>query len=100
MKGFVLAAGLGTRLKPITESLPKPLVPVGRIPLIGYALRFLSHYGITEVIVNTHHLMDELQESIGTGEQYGVSITYSEEEEILGTGGGLKKMQKIILSGY
>ena len=81
MKGFVLAAGLGTRLKPITDSIPKPLVPVGNVPLVGYSLRLLSHFGITEVIVNTHHLMDELKAGLGTGEQFGVSIVYSEEEE-------------------
>ncbi len=96
MKGFVLAAGLGTRLKPITDSIPKPLVPVGHVPLVGYALKLLSHYGITEVIVNTHHLMDELKAALGTGEQFGVSITYSDEEEILGTGGGLKKMHHLL----
>ena len=81
MKGFVLAAGLGTRLKPITDSIPKPLVPVGNVPLVGYSLRLLSHFGITEVIVNTHHLMDELKAGLGTGEQFGVSIVYSEEED-------------------
>ena len=96
MKGFVLAAGLGTRLKPITDSIPKPLVPVGNVPLVGYSLRLLSHFGITEVIVNTHHLMDELKAGLGTGEQFGVSIVYSEEEEILGTGGGLKKMHHLL----
>lgn len=96
VKGFVLAAGLGTRLLPITNSIPKPLVPVGHIPLVGYALRLLSHHGITEVIVNTHHLKDELKAALGSGERFGVSIVYSEEEDILGTGGGLKKMHHLL----
>jgi len=94
VKGFILAAGFGTRLKPITELVPKPLVPVAHVPLIGYSLSLLASHGIKEVIVNTHHLGDELKAALGNGEAYGVSIEYSDEEEILGTGGGLKKMHE------
>ncbi len=92
MKGFVLAAGFGTRLAPLTQTVPKPLFPVGHLPLIGYALRLLAHHGITDVIVNLHHLGKQLRDAVGDGSAYGVSVTYSEEPEILGTGGGLKKM--------
>ena len=92
VKGFILAAGYGTRLRPITETVPKPLVPVGHLPLIEYSIRLLRRHGIQEIIINTHFLGDLLQETLGSGEEYGVSITYSEEEEILGTGGGLKRM--------
>ncbi len=90
MKGFVLAAGLGERLKPITDSVPKPMMPVGNLPLIGYALRLLAHHGITDVMVNLHHQAKLLRESLGDGARFGVSITYSFEQEILGTGGALK----------
>jgi mannose-1-phosphate guanylyltransferase len=93
MKGFVLAAGFGERMRPITESVPKPLLPVGNLPLIGYALKLLAHHGITDVIVNLHHLGKQLEDALGDGAAYGVKITYSYEEEILGTGGGLKRMQ-------
>ncbi len=96
MKGFVLAAGFGTRLAPLTQTVPKPLFPVGHLPLIGYALRLLAHHGITDVIVNLHHLGKQLREAVGDGSAYGVSITYSEEPEILGTGGGLKKMHQAL----
>ena len=92
MKGFVLAAGFGSRLTPLTDSIPKPLLPVGNVPLIGYALRLLASHGITEVAVNLHHLGRQLKEELGDGAAFGVEITYSEEEEILGTGGGLKQM--------
>ena len=92
MKGFILAAGFGERLRPITDAVPKPLLPVGNLPLIAYAVKLLAHHGITEVIINTHHLGRAIKEALGDGGDYGVSITYSEEEEILGTGGGLKKM--------
>jgi NDP-sugar pyrophosphorylase family protein len=94
VKGFVLAAGFGQRMRPVTESVPKPLLPIGNLPLIGYALKLLSFHGITDVIVNLHHLRDKLREAVGDGADYGVRITYSEEEEILGTGGGLKKMHE------
>jgi mannose-1-phosphate guanylyltransferase len=94
VKGFVLAAGFGERMRPITEYIPKPLLPIGNLPLIGYALKLLAYHGITDVIVNLHHRGAVLQEALGDGSAYGVSITYSEEEEILGTGGGLKKMHE------
>lgn len=93
MKGFVLAAGFGTRMRPVTETVPKPLLPVGQIPLIGYALRLLARHGIHDVIVNTHHLARTLKDQLGDGSRFDVSIEYSDEEEILGTGGGLKRMQ-------
>ena len=96
MKGFVLAAGFGQRLRPITESTPKPLLPVGNVPLIAYALKLLAQAGITDIIVNLHHLGRVIREALGTGEVYGVKITWSEEEEILGTGGGLKKMHEAL----
>ena len=94
VKGFVLAAGLGERLRPITETLPKPLLPVGNLPLVGYALKLLAHHGITEVILNVHHLAKQIKDALGDGSAFGVQITYSEEEEILGTGGGLKRMHE------
>ncbi|MBI5508070.1 MAG: NDP-sugar synthase [Deltaproteobacteria bacterium] len=92
VKAFVLAAGFGERLRPITESVPKPLLPVGNLPLIGYALKLCQKHGITDVIVNLHYLGKVIKERLGDGHEFGVTLTYSEEEEILGTGGGLKKM--------
>lgn len=84
---------------PITEAVPKPLLPVGNIPLIGYALKLLAHHGITDVIVNVHHLGKVLREELGDGSQFGVEITYSEEEEILGTGGGIRKVREQLEDG-
>lgn len=95
-KGFVLAAGFGERLRPITNFVPKPLLPVGNVPLIGYSLKWLSHHGITDVIVNVHHLGKSIKGALGDGSKYGVAITYSEEKEILGTGGALKKMHHLL----
>lgn len=94
LKGCVLAAGYGQRLAPITDHTPKPLLPVGHVPLIGFALRLLAHHGITDVTINVHHLARAMREALGDGSQFGVRLRYSFEAEILGTGGGLKKMHE------
>ena len=88
-KAMVLAAGYGTRLKPWTDRLPKPLVPVAGKPMIEYALDHLRAYGIEEIIINVSHLKDQLLDyAAGLRE---VVIRVSEEAEPLETGGGLKK---------
>ncbi len=92
MKAMILAAGLGTRLQPLTETTPKPLIVVGGKPLIYYQIALLKHYGITEIAINLHHLGELIEKELGDGRQWGVSITYSHEEQILGTGGGIRKM--------
>ena len=92
MKGFVLAAGFGQRMRPLTESVPKPCLPVGNLPLVTYALKLLARYGIHEVAINTHHLSKSIEDALGDGSAYGVNLHYSHEDEILGTGGGLKEM--------
>ena len=99
MKGFILAAGFGKRMLPITETTPKPLLPVGNLPLIAYAVKLLAHHGIEEIIINVHHLASQCQETLGDGSDYGVKITYSVEEEILGTGGGLRRMRDHLNDG-
>ncbi len=96
MKGFVLAAGFGSRMRPITESVPKPLLPVAGVPLVVYSLRLLAHNGITDIVINTHHLSDELMKALGDGSRFGVNLSFSVEDEILGTGGGLKNVQEFL----
>jgi len=91
MKGLILAAGLGTRLRPLTENLPKPLLPIGGRPLIYYNLLLLKKYGITEIRINVHHHAKKIMDELGDGASIGMQITYSEEAQILGTGGGIKK---------
>jgi MurNAc alpha-1-phosphate uridylyltransferase len=88
-KAMVLAAGYGTRLKPLTDRMPKPLVPVAGKPMIEYALDKLRAYGIKEVIINVSHLKDQLTAYLSAFN--GLTITISEETEPLETGGGLKK---------
>lgn len=92
-KGMILAAGLGTRLHPITHKIPKPLVPVLNLPNILYSIDLLARAGIREIVVNAHHLADRLMKHLGDGTRWGVHLTYSREEILLGTGGGVKKAE-------
>ena len=89
---FVLAAGFGTRLRPLTNVLPKPLVPVCGVPLLRYALAQCARHGLARVIVNSHWLAEQLRPY--AGEQEGVVVSISEEiPDILGTGGGLRRVR-------
>ena len=97
MKAMVLAAGQGTRLRPLTHGMPKALVPVAGRPMIEYPLLLLRHYGIREIMINLHHFGEQIEEKLGTGEQLGLRISYSEETELLDTGGGLLKAKSFLL---
>jgi N-acetyl-alpha-D-muramate 1-phosphate uridylyltransferase len=90
LKAFVLAAGLGQRLRPLTESTPKPLLEVGGKPLIFWHMEKLQQAGIDELVINCHWLADQLQSRLGDGSDFGLSIRWSPEPELLQTGGGLK----------
>ncbi len=93
---MILAAGFGSRLKPLTLSLPKPMFPVLNRPLLEHVLNYLSSQGIQDIIVNVHHLPDKIVEYFGDGTDFGVRLQFSREEEILGTAGGLKKAQSFL----
>jgi MurNAc alpha-1-phosphate uridylyltransferase len=88
-KAMVLAAGYGTRLKPLSDRMPKPLIPVAGKPMIDYALDRLRAYGIEEVVINVSHLKEQLAAYLSP--RRGLAIRLSEESEPLETGGGLKK---------
>jgi NDP-sugar pyrophosphorylase family protein len=90
---MVLAAGLGTRLRPLTDERPKPLIEVLGAPLIHWTLRALARAGVTRAAVNTHHLHPALQDALGERFE-GVSLVYSHEPQILGTGGGVWQMSE------
>ena len=91
MKAMVLAAGLGKRLRPITHATPKPLLEVGGKSLIEHQLERLKDAGIEDVVINLHHLGDQIQSRLGDGTRLGINISYSIEPELLETGGGIKK---------
>jgi MurNAc alpha-1-phosphate uridylyltransferase len=91
---MVLAAGYGTRLRPLTDRVPKPLVPVAGRPMIGYALEKLQAYGVRKIIINVSHLKDQLVAHLAG--KNNLTIQISEEAEPLETGGGLKKAQPLL----
>ncbi len=90
MRAMLLAAGRGERMRPLTDSLPKPLVQVGGRPLIGWHLLALARAGIREVVINVSWLAGQLRAALGEGSSFGVSISWSEEGPVpLETGGGI-----------
>lgn len=93
MKAMILAAGLGTRLRPLTNVLPKPLLLIAGKPLIVWNLLLLRRHGITEVVVNLHHLGHLIEKELGDGLRFGMHVSYSREPVILGTGGGIKAVE-------
>lgn len=92
-KAMVLAAGLGTRLRPLTTALPKPAVPLCGVPPLRYTLARLSAAGVREVVVNTHWLPEAIHRAVGDPADLGLTVHFSHEDPILGTGGGLKKVE-------
>ena len=99
MKGMIFAAGEGQRLRPVTDKMPKALVRVAGRPMIEYPLLLLRHYGVREVIINLHHLGEQIEAYLGDGAKLGLKITYSKEQELLDTGGGLLKAKPFLRDG-
>jgi mannose-1-phosphate guanylyltransferase len=102
MKAMILAAGKGTRVRPITHTIPKPMIPILQKPVMEFLLELLKEHGFTEVMVNVSHLAEEIENYFRDGQRFGVEIAYSFEGRIqdgeligdaLGSAGGLKKIQ-------
>ncbi|MCA6064237.1 N-acetylmuramate alpha-1-phosphate uridylyltransferase MurU [Thalassolituus marinus] len=89
MKAMILAAGRGTRMAPLTDHMPKPLIPLAGKPLIVHHIEKLAAAGFTELVINHAYLGHMLEEALGDGSQWGVSIRYSAEAEALETAGGI-----------
>ena len=99
MKAMVLAAGLGTRLRPLTNDRPKALVTVGERTLLEITLERLRSFGVNEVIVNTYHFAELVEEYLRAHGNFGMRIEISREETLLDTGGGLKQAAWFFLEG-
>lgn len=99
MKAMVLGAGLGSRLDPLTRSVPKPMVPVVGKPVLGHILDHLRQIGVRDVVVNAQYLHDVLAAKIGDGSAYGVNVTLAIENELCGDAGGLKRVQSFFDDG-
>ncbi|GAB2873090.1 NDP-sugar synthase [Pseudoduganella ginsengisoli] len=103
MKAMILAAGKGTRVRPLTYDLPKPMIPILGKPVMAYLVEHLARFGITEIMVNVSYLHEKIEEYFGEGHQFGVQIGYSFEgyansdgevvPEPLGSAGGMRKIQ-------
>jgi mannose-1-phosphate guanylyltransferase len=96
MKGFILGAGFGERLRPLTREVPKPLIPVAGIPSICYSLGLLKRNGITDVVCNLHYRYGDVLDFFRRNSNFGFNIEFSVEEDLLGTGGGLKKCESLL----
>jgi mannose-1-phosphate guanylyltransferase len=96
MKAMVLAAGLGTRLRPITFAMPKPMVPVLNRPVMEHIVRLLSGHGFGEAIANLHWFPETIEGHFGDGSAFGVELTYSREEALLGTSGGVRNAAEFL----
>jgi len=93
MKAIILCASRGERLKPLTDSIPKPMVPINKIPLLEYTLLLCKKHGIKDIVINTSYLSKKITEYFGDGSKFGVRINYSFEEELLGTSGALNNFR-------
>jgi mannose-1-phosphate guanylyltransferase len=90
MRAMILAAGLGTRLRPITYEMPKPMVPVLNRPVMEHIVELLARHGFTEVIANLHWFPELIRSRFEDGSRFGIALSYSEEEKLLGTAGGVR----------
>ncbi|HEX6115593.1 MAG TPA: NDP-sugar synthase [Solirubrobacterales bacterium] len=99
MRAMVLAAGLGKRLRPLTFETPKPLAPVANTPVMEHILELLAGQGFAEVIANLSHLGDKIRDRFGDGSELGLELRYSEEEELLGTAGGVRNVAEFLTGG-
>ncbi len=98
---MILAAGFGSRLGDLGRVRPKPMLPVLGVPLVRWAVRWLHHHGIREIVVNLHHLGEQIEAELGDGSRDGVAIAYSREDgQILGTGGGLRHARPLFDDGH
>lgn len=94
MKAFLMCAGLGIRLLPITKILPKPMIKINNSPILLNTVNLLKHYNISDITINLHHMPLIIKNFFKDGKDFGVKINYSFEENLLGTAGGLAKVKK------
>jgi len=100
MKAFVMAAGAGTRLRPLTYEIPKPMVPVVNKPVLEHVLENLKVYGINEVVLNLHNFPELITRHFGDGSALGIKLEYSLEKKLLGTAGGVKRKENLFDSTF
>jgi mannose-1-phosphate guanylyltransferase/mannose-1-phosphate guanylyltransferase/phosphomannomutase len=99
MRAMVMAAGLGTRLRPITHEIPKPVVPVANVAIVEQLVRLLAAHGVDEVIANLHWFPETVRGRLGDGSDLGIEVSYREEKELLGTAGGVRNVADFLTGG-
>jgi mannose-1-phosphate guanylyltransferase len=99
MKAMVLAAGVGSRLEPLTAQLPKPLVPVANVPVMEHILNLLRQHQFDQVCANLHYLPEKLTDYFGTGEKFGVKLHFKFEEKLSGDAGGVRACRQFLQDG-
>lgn len=99
MKAFVLAAGKGTRLRPLTEIMPKPLLPVLNRPVMGRVMDLCRVHGFDQIVANLHYKGEQIEKHFADGSTYGVRLRYSKEEQLLGTAGGVRHQADFLGDG-
>ena len=96
MNALIFAAGLGTRLKPLTDTMPKAMVPVNGKPLVQILIEKLKGIGVTEIVINVHHFAQQIIDFVEANDHFGIDIKFSDETDmLLETGGGLKKAARL-----
>lgn len=99
MKAMVLAAGVGSRLDPLTSMVPKPLVPITNVPVMEHIVTLLKKHGYTDLIANLHYLPDQLSSHFGAGDRFGVNIQFRRERELSGDAGGVRACKDFLNDG-
>ena len=96
LKGMILAAGVGSRLQPLTDNCPKPMLPIGNKPVLEHIINWLQHYQIKDIALNLYHLPEKITNHFGDGTAHGVQFHYSTEKTILGTAGALTSFNRFL----
>lgn len=99
MRAMVMAAGLGTRLRPLTHEIPKPVVPVANVAIVEQLIRLLAKHGVEEAVANLHWFPEVVKGRVGDGIELGVEVSYELEEELLGTAGGVRNVADFLTGG-
>lgn len=99
MKAMILGAGIGSRLDPLTRSLPKPIVPIVGKPVMGHLIDLLRQHGFQDIMVNVQYLGHKIEQEIGDGSAYGVRVHYSREDKLWGDAGGVKRVESFFRDG-
>ena len=94
MKAMILAAGVGSRLDPLTRNVPKPMVPIVNRPVIEHIIELLKQHNFTDIMINLHYLGETIEQHLGDGRRLGVKISYSKEDELWGDAGSVKRVEK------